>query len=289
MLDKHPVIPWTPYGRRRTVSILAEYMKRDHAAGIVDEWLLFLNCDPTGQEDDLAYAHELADAYDWIKLKKRPAGYPQLHPKQKNTGYFYLHCTDPNAVYLRFDDDIVYVHEDAITNLATTKLALADSVLCAFPIIINNAVVSWHLQQQRRIPCSGDGWQSVQLPYCMDSVGWADGGFAVKLHELLLGKIEAGTVEDLYMHHTVTLAERQQFSVSCFATLGSDYTELNPPGHLGAEEEFWHSVHRPKQAGKANIIVDTAVVSHWSFYHQHPQLNASGLLDRYRKLAEQLA
>jgi hypothetical protein len=278
------VICWTPYGRRRTVSILAEYLRRDHARGLVDEWWLYLNCD-ADQADDMAYAHELATAYDWIRLAERPAGYPVLAPKQRNTGYFYLHCTDPDAVYVRFDDDIVYVHEDAVANLVRTKLALADSVLCAFPIIINNAVVSWHLQQQRRIPADRDGWPSVQIPYCMDSVGWADGGFAVKLHELLLDRMEAGTVEELYMHHTVTLAERQQFSVSCFATLGSDYTALDPPGNLGVEEEFWHSVHRPKQAGKANIIVDSAVVSHWSFYHQHADLDASGLLDRYRKLA----
>lgn len=288
MIDAHPVICWTPYGRRRTVSILAKYMERDHGRGLVDQWLLYLNTDPAGQEDDLTYAHELATTYDWVKLVKRPEGYRPLHPKQRQTGYFYLYCTDPEAVYLRLDDDIVYLHEDAVENLVTTKLALRDSVLCAFPIIINNAVVSWHLQHQRRIPSSGKGWQSVQYPHCMDAVGWADGGFAVKLHELLLKKIEAGTVEDLYMHHTVTLAERQQFSVSCFATMGSDYTVLDPPGHLGAEEEFWHSVHRPKQAGMANIIVDSAVVSHWSFYHQHKELDASGLLDRYRELAAKL-
>lgn len=285
MIDNHPVIAWIPYGRRRTVSILLEYMKRDHERGIVDELWLYINVDPAGQEDDLAYANELAAAYPWVKLKFRPDGYARLTPKQRNTGYFYQYATDPNAVYVRFDDDIVYVHDDAITNLVTTKLCLADSVLCAFPIIINNAVCSWHLQQQRRIPGPSKGWQSVQLPYCMDAVGWADGDFAVQLHRLLLDHIEAGTVDQLYMHHTVTLADRQQFSVSCFATLGSDYTQLTPPGHLGAEEEFWHSVHRPKQASMANIIVDSAVISHWSFYHQHPELDSSGLLERYRALA----
>lgn len=288
MLDNHPIIAWTPYGRRRTVSILAAYMERDHKAGLVDEWRLFLNTDPAGQEEDLAYARELAERHDWVTLVPRPDGYPVLTPKQRNTGYFYLGCTDPDAVYIRFDDDIVYVHEDAIRSMVTTKVALADSVLCAFALIINNAVVSWHLQQQRRIPGPSKGWDSVQFPYCMDAVGWASGDFAVKLHGLLLDKIEAGTVEDLFMHHTVQLAPRQQFSVSCFATLGSDYTVLDPPGHLGAEEEFWHSVHRPKQAGLSNIIVDTAVVSHWSFYHQHEQLDRSGLLDRYRKLAADL-
>lgn len=285
MIDNHPVVAWTPYGRRRTVSILAEYMRRDHERGLIDEWWLYLNTD-ADQVDDLVYAHELAETYDWVRLVERPNGYPVLTPKQKNTGYAYLYMADRETVYVRLDDDIVYLHYDAIANLVKSKVALADSVLCAFPIIINNAIVSWHLQQQRRLPGPSKGWESVQLPYCMDSVGWASGEFAVRLHEFVLDKIEAGKVPDLYMHHTVTLPPRQQFSVSCFATLGSDYADLSPAGHLGAEEEFWHSVHRPQQAGLVNIIVDTSVVVHWSFYHQHVELDASGLLDRYRKLAE---
>lgn len=287
MIDNHPVIAWTPYGRERTVSILVKYLERDHKAGILDEYWLYLNTDPN-QEGDLRYAYQLARDNDWIKLKVRPEGSPRLHPKQRNTGWFYQHCTDPDAVYVRMDDDLVYVHQDAVQHLVKARLDWEGSVLCAFPIIINNAVVSWHLQQQGRIPGPGEGWQKVTLPYCMDPVGWGDGAFAVGLHELLLAHIEAGTVEQLFMHHPVVLAPRQQFSVSCFATMGSDYADFTPAGNIGKEEEFWHSVHRPSEIGKANMVVENSLFSHWSFYGQHRELNATDLLERYRKLAEAL-
>jgi hypothetical protein len=287
MIDNRRVIVWTPYGRKNTVSILVRYLERDYARGLVDEYWLYLNTDP-GQDEDLRYAYELARDHDWIHLKERPEDCPRKVPKQRNTGFAYRHFTDPDAVYVRMDDDLVYLHDDAISNLVTARLAWEGSVLCAFPIIINNAVVSWHLQQQRRIPGPSKGWPSVQLPYCMDAVGWADGDFAVRLHRLLLDRIQSGTVEELYMHHPVTLAERQQFSVSCFATLGSDYAGYSPVGNIGAEEEFWHSVHRPAEIKRANIIVENALVSHWSFYHQHAELDASGILEDYRALADKL-
>lgn len=287
MINDRPVIAWTPFGRERTYSILIKYLERDVERGLVDEVWLYLNTDPQ-QESDLRYAYQLDAKYPWVKLKERPTDCPRMRPKQRNTGFFYRHCTDPEAVYVRMDDDLVYVHEDFFEHLVKARLDWEPSVLCAFPIIINNAVVSWHLQQQRRIPGPSKGWKSVQLPYCMDQVGWADGDFAVGLHRLLLDHIQAGTVEELYMHHPVQLAPRQQFSVSCFATLGSDYADFEPVGNIGKEEEFWHSVHRPAEADRANIIVENALVSHWSFYHQHPELNASGLLDVYRSLADKL-
>lgn len=287
MIDNRPVITWTPYGRERTVSLLIEYLRRDHERGLVDEAWLYLNTDPH-QESDLRYAHRLERENDWVKLKERPADCPRMVPKQRNTGFAYRHFTDPDAVYVRMDDDLVYLHEDAVEHLVRARLDWEGSVLCAFPLIINNAVVSWHLQQNGRIPGPSKGWKSVQLPYCMDAVGWGDGDFAVMLHRLLLDHIEAGTVEDLYMHHPITLAPRQQFSVSCFATLGSDYAGFEPVGNIGKEEEFWHSVHRPTEIDRANVIVENSLVSHWSFYNQHGELNASGLLDVYRKLAEKL-
>lgn len=287
MIDNHPVIVWTPFGRKRTYSILIKYLERDVERGLVDEVWAYLNTDPN-QEEDLRYAYELARTYPWFRLKERPADCPRMRPKQRNTGWAYRYFTDPDAVYVRMDDDLVYLHEDAVEHLVRARLDWEGSVLCAFPIIINNALCSWHLQKQHRIPGPSKGWKSVQLPYCMDAVGWADGDFAVQLHRLLIDHIEAGTVEELFMHHPVTLAPRQQFSVSCFATLGSDYAGFEPVGNIGKEEEFWHSVHRPQEIGRANIIVENALVGHWSFYGQHRELDASGLLDVYRKLAEKL-
>ena len=62
MYQDRKVVAWTPYGRATPVSILFRYMQRDHAAGILDEWLLCMNAYNDG---DIGYAHSLAAEHDW--------------------------------------------------------------------------------------------------------------------------------------------------------------------------------------------------------------------------------
>lgn len=284
MIDDKRVVVWCPYGRKRTVSILIKYLERDVLRGLIDEVWLYLNTDPD-QTEDLKYAYELKKAYEWVKIKKRPDGVPRRTPKQRNSGYAYRYMIEPNTIYVRFDDDIIYVHDDAIKNLVEAKIRMETTLAC-FPIIWNNAVVSWYLQQCDKIPFE---FGEVGSPYCMDPMGWANGEFAVKMHNLLLAKIEAKDVESLYLHHDMALAPRQQFSVSCFALDSADMLTLSPPGVLDYdEEEHWLTVHRPLRIGKDNIIVGNALVSHYTFFPQSRIVNATNILDRYRAIAEKL-
>jgi hypothetical protein len=282
------VVPWTPYGREETVSILLEYMRRDHAAGVVDEWILYMNTDDH-QQSDRDYAYHLAETYPWIRTVERPSHLPVKHPKQMNTGHAYLYFLDPDTVYIRFDDDIVYVHEDAISNLVAARIQAGDRSIVAFPIIWHNAVCSWHLQTHGKIPHS---YGVVGAPYCMDPVGWADAKFAERIHNLLLEKIHENRVHDLFLHHTVQLPVGLQFSVSCFAATSDLYRNLPEPGFLGhhAEEENWHTVDYPNRTGLPNFIVPDALVAHLSFFpHSDYIRRETDILPRYRHEAKRVA
>jgi hypothetical protein len=284
VIDGRRVIAWTPYGRVRTYSILIKYLQRDVERGLVDEAWAYMNTDPQGQEDDIAYAHELAERFPWFHLKHRPAGVDLGNlPKQRYTGLAYREMTDRDTVYVRLDDDVIYLHEHAIENLVRARLDMPAPV-AVFPIIFNNAICSHFLQACQKVPLE---WGQVGL-YCMDPVGWASGPFAVKLHELLLERIEGGTVEDLYLYQDFPIQPGTQFSVSCFASLGSMYADLpHGPGVLVPdEEESFHTVHQPVATGVPNILRGNAIVSHWSFFTQHPFLNGTDLLERYRELAK---
>lgn len=290
MINGQRVIAFTPYGRRKTVEILLEYMKRDREAGLLDQWWICLNTDPD-QINDLSYAYSIAAQYPtWIKIKKRDQSWPRKSPKQRNTGYFYRYMTDANAVYVRFDDDIVYVHQDALKNLVEAKQRMEHTLAC-FPIIWNNAVVTWFLQKHGKYTIDHG---RVNAPYCMDAVGWADGSFAVEMHKHLLDLIESGGTENaspesVYLYQDVPLAPLQQFSVSCFALSGSDLCQLSPAGYLDyEEEEHWLTVHRPQKVGKDNVIVGNSLVSHYTFFPQQLEVFESGVLDRYRALAEKV-
>lgn len=306
------VVAWTPYGRKETVSVLVEYVRREYERDLVDEWWLCLNTDPH-QVDDLAYAYYLAQRYPWIRLVDRPAGVPVLRPKQRNTGYFYREMTDPETVYVRLDDDIIYVHEDAVDRLVTHRLE-AESGVASFPVMWNNSIVSWFAQQAGVIPPAGSEsllnaagdivstgdrysepgdrtytWPKVGGPYCMDPVGWADGRFGVQIHRLLLSWLEDDTPEFAFLYQDYQLPIGMQFSVSTFASLGSMYAKLATPGVLVPdEEESWHTVHEPRKLGQPNVIVGNALVSHYTFFPQGPIIRATDILERYRAQAKRL-
>lgn len=289
MINGKRVIAWTPYGRERTYSILIEYLRRDVERGLVDEVWAYMNTEPKGQEGDVAYAQQLDAKYEWFHLKHRPDGCPRNRVIQRNTGFAYRYMTDPDTVYIRFDDDIVYVHEQAISNLVSQRLSMP-APAAVFSTMWNNAIVSYFAQAQGLIPRE---WGECGL-YCMDPVGWANGAFAVKIHELLLDKIDAGCPEDLELYQSFPIQPGTQFSVSCFASLGSMYAALpDGPGVLDPnpatiEEENWHTVSQPLKTGVANILVGNALVSHYSFKPQGPHLAATNILDRYRELAAKL-
>jgi hypothetical protein len=301
------VVAWTPYGREETVSVLALYMVREHDRGIVDEWWLCLNMDD-GQVNDRFFAELLAGIHPWIHLVTRPAGTVRLFPKQRNTGYFYREMTDPDTVFVRLDDDIVYVHEEAITRLVEHRLD-AGSGVASFPVMWNNSVISWFAQQAGVIPGAGTVtglsldvekdrklgvvteyvWPKVGGPYCMDGVGWADGRFGVALHRRLLSWLEEGTPERAFLYQDYQLPVGLQFSVSTFASLGSMYASLPTPGVLvPEEEESWHTVHEPRRIQQPNMIVGDSLVSHYTFFPQGPIIRATDILDRYRDQARKL-
>lgn len=282
MIRNKEVVAFTPYGRELTVSILYEYIKREQERGIIDRWMLWINTDKE-QYSDREYAVKLAAKHKWIELYDCPRR-PPLVPKQLNTGAYYRFCNNPDAMYVRFDDDIVYIEENAVERLVINRIE-TDSALINFPIMINNAIASYFLQSLGKIPRE---WGLVGM-YCMDQVGWADALFAEKLHNMVLDKIEGGTIDSMFLHHNVQLPLSMQYSVSCFAAPGDIYAAVG--GDLGnMEEENWHTVKRPREVDAPNLIVANSLVSHFSFYTQRNYLlHETGILERYKTLSKELA
>lgn len=272
------MVVFTPWGRELTASILYRYIKRDHDAGLVDEWMLWSNTDED-QHRDREYAEELAQQHHWINVYERPLGEVR-HPKQLNTGRFYVYTQDPDTIYVRMDDDIVWVDQNAIRNLVQFRLDNPQPYV-VFPIIWNNAVCSYYLQQGEQMP---SWWGKVDC-YCMDPKGWADPHFAENIHNHLLKCIENGDVYRLFMHTSVQLPMSLQFSVSSFAQFGGEYAKHD--GLIGYEEEGWHTMQQPYETGRANVIVPDSLISHFSFYHQRNYLlKKTDLLQRYKELSE---
>lgn len=280
MIGDYKVVVFTPWGRELTGSILYKYLKRDYNNGVIDGWHLWMNTDED-QEADREYGYGLAKDNQWITTFERPDD-EFLRPKQMNTGKFYVYTQEPDTIYVRMDDDIVWIDESAISRLVKQRIE-NEQPFVVFPMIWNNAVCSYYLQQGEQMP----SWWGKAGNHCMDPVGWRDPQFAQGIHNHLLNCIEEDIVDRLYMHHSIQLPVGQQFSVSSFAQFGLEYAKVR--GILGGEEEAWHTIVKPYELQRANMIVPNSLISHFSFYHQREYLlKYTNILDRYRELSDDL-
>ena len=277
VLDGRRIEVCIPYGRARTVSILLNYLRRDR--NIVDRVNLWLNTDPD-QSADVAWATEQERIFHgWVRIVQNPTTV-RLRPKQLNTGFFYARATQPNTLYFRFDDDIVYVHPRYFAEQVAFREAHPEALL-VMGSIVNNAVCSWVFQQRGIL---GREHGTVASPYCMDPVGWADAGFGIALHGRFLDDAFAGRVDRWLYAEPHVLADATRFSISNFLWTGEQAASWGGPTP-NRDEEIFLTEEWPRQQRRWNVINGMALVAHYSFFTQRA-LDGTDVLDRYRRLSE---
>lgn len=279
MYRDNRVVVWIPYGREKTVSILMSYLLSNK--DIVDEVWLCMNTDPE-QESDRKYAELLESANKGFVFRKEYKGKP-LQPKQLNTGRFYTQMTDENTIYIRMDDDMVWISEDYFKNILDYRID-NPQYFVVFGHIWNNSIISY-LQQQVYKNLSEE-YGVVREAFAMDVVAWQSPTFAEYIHRTLLEKIHNGTVKDLYFDEFV-LQDPKRFSVSNFAHFGKDFAKFK--GDLkGEEEEQWITEKHTAQTGLRNAVCGSAMICHWAFFAQRPHLEMNtDFLNEYRDIARQ--
>lgn len=283
MIAGYKVVAVIPAGRKRTMSLLMKYLAREQRSGLLDGCQVWEN---TKDMDDLHWLRKLPMSYPWVEVKEPIGGW--VEPKQRNTGKFYIHTMDRDTIYVRFDDDILYLHEDALNNLLKWHINHPDFFL-VFPQIWNNAIISWlqmragHISPERGV---------VDGPYCMDPIGWGDPSFGEHAHRTLLEHIYADTVEDLYIND-YELKEVARFSISCFSFFGSRMDDWNrkDPAHRpnlppNGDEEIWLTENIPSDLGWRNVVIGNSIVSHFTFFTQQAHILSTDILDHYRHIAD---
>lgn len=276
MYEGWRVVAVVPAGRQQRMAILMDNLRRFRS--VLDEVQVWLNCDDD-QVADVAWLRSLPDLYPgWVNLHELDPG-ERVRPKQLNTGRFYRWTRDPETIYVRFDDDIVFVHDDYFTHLLHFRLANPDHLI-VFGSIINNAVCSWLLQERELL---GTEFGKVVAPYCMDPVGWGSGDFATNLHRWFLDLAEQGQVERIFYPRAEIGWTR--FSVSNMCFMGADcdrWGGITP----NRDEEIFLTEELPRSWDRKNVVCGSAVVSHYSFFTQHAALAETDILARYSALAQ---
>lgn len=263
----------TPAGREKYLSILHRYIERAKQKGSVDEWHVWLN---TSVPSDVQYIKSLAS--EWIKV----------HEIENITNYssatichFFKKAADPDAVYIRLDDDIVYVEPDFFDRIFEYRIKNPEPFL-VYGNIINNAIIS-HLHQRNSLV----KYHKLCGYECCDPVGWNDPKFAETIHRAFISDLHNGKLEQWHSSfrewHCLS---HERVSINCISWLGSTFQTFG--GQVGSNEEIWLSVDKPKSINSHNVILGSAIVVHFAFYTQRPHLDSSDILNEYIKIEKDL-
>jgi len=260
----------TPAGREKYLRLLGHYVLNSPA---VVEWQLWDNC---RNEADRAYLHRLAASDPRCKLKQLPGADGKLGI----IGDFFRFCDDADALYLRLDDDVIFIEDSFFPRFIARAEAERGNAIWFSPIVINNAICNFMLQQFSRVAISGPISCQAMCPF-----SWAYPDFAEAIHPVFVEAIRSGRLDDFRVPDREIRLSR--FSINALGFFGAEKLALGdaflPPGYQGEEE--WLSAVLPARLDRAGKIFGDLLVAHFSFYTQERRLLQTGILDSYYRLA----
>ena len=259
----------TPAGRRTYLQLLSRYVL---GSPEVAEWQLWDNC---RNETDRAYLHELAASDSRCQLKQLPGA----NGGWGIIGDFFRFCDDPEALYLRLDDDVVFLEPDFFPKFIAKAKEERGKALWFSPLIINNAICTWLIKFFSRVLIKGPLTCQAMCPY-----SWAHPALPAALHPVFIEAARSGRLDDFRVaDYEVRLS---RFSINAFGFFGADRVALGerfiaPDGN----EEEWLSAVLPAMVGRPGKIFGDILASHFSFYTQERDLLLTDILEDYYRLA----
>ena len=128
------VIVVTPSGRKRYLEKLYKHLCNQKTD--FQYWHLWIN---TVDKNDIEYMKTLEKENSWIKL---------IHienlicTSNENISKFFRYAVDPDTVYIRLDDDVVWLENNFIKKLSTFRIENPEYFL-VFANIVNNNVIDY--------------------------------------------------------------------------------------------------------------------------------------------------
>ena len=265
MFEGYRIVVVTPAGRRRYMRLLVPQVL---ASPLVDRYDIWVNTPDPG---DLAFLGGIAALDPRIRLVAQPDG---AAPQVKSIGAFHRTAMDADTIYVRLDDDIVWLEPGFFETLLRFRIAHPEYFL-VMPLIINNAVCTFLLQNFQKVTPS-----RFVSATCMDEFGWRDPYLALDLHRLLMDLIRRGETQRLHLPPCEIALNR--FSINSICWFGTDMAAIG--GQVGEEEEHELSLALPLRINRRNCFCGDTLVAHYAFVYQRPKLERSGVLEEYQRV-----
>ena len=266
------IVAVTPAGRKETLQILAHYILPNT---IIDEWHLWLN---TKKQSDVKYIECLN--HPKIKIINEYLDSDKIG-HWSMIYRFFKHAIEPDTVYIRFDDDIVWMDYYSIYNLIDFRIKNPEYFL-VLGNIVNNAVCD-HIHQNYCTAYDKNIFKDTFGYFYYDHFGAVCINCAIKKHWNLFNHIKSNSIEKYY-HNNWNMKTEDRFSINVISWLGEEFAKFD--GNVGIGEEHWLTITAPQQKNKTNIILGNTLFSHYAFTMQRYNLNQTNILEFYRKITQ---
>jgi hypothetical protein len=141
MFEDYKVVVVCPCGRRRVADLMRRHV--EHARPLVDELHWWLNTD---NQEDLAYFRGLEQAAPgFYRTFDLPGA--RFGGRHTTINRFFVHAIDPETIYIRIDDDVVWMDEHCIEQLVRHRLKFPEAYLVYGNIVNSSRFMHLHQQQ----------------------------------------------------------------------------------------------------------------------------------------------
>lgn len=282
MFQDRRVVVCVPCGRERFLRVLLPYLYNRKRFPEIDEIQLWVNTDV---EADVEYIRAQAKADDRVRLIE--LGLPEGvafdasrdHYQFNNSVYrFYRKTVEPNTLYFKVDDDIVYVHPGFFANAAAETLRNADNGFITLCNVVNVPLTT-SMHQANKVLDTSKGTSDGD-PRC--PVACTDGKFAVHLHRCFMKLHKDARLGEL-MLPSFTPNRGVRIGAMCY--LGETFRLFD--GVVNYRDESDLTGELPRRLNREIRFVGDALCSHFAFSHQLYELEKTNLLKRYEALSRQ--
>lgn len=262
MIDGFKIVANTAAGRRRYMQYLIPQVV---ASDVLDRYDIWVN---TNDKQDIAFFRRCAEHFPKLRLVWQPDGVVE---GIKSINAFYRDCVDEDTIYIKLDDDIVWLEPDFFEKMGRFRIDNPDYFVVS-PLVINNAISSYIMQIEGRIAL-----RKYRKSCAWDRIMWSNPDFAWQLHDWFLPKLEDGSWKELYCGTKPTAMNR--FSINSIAWFGREFARWG--GEVPGDDEEFLSCIKPTLDGKACCFNGDCLVSHFAFFPQRGLLDKKDILGRY--------
>lgn len=301
MIGNYKIVAVTPSGRKRYLEILYKYLcKNKH---ILDRWDLWVN---TENESDLSFIRELGESDDFVNIVYPSWPYERnTHPNLSITP-FWNKATDSDTIYIRFDDDIVFIDDKTIENLVKFRIENPDYFFI-YPFIINNTHHSRNLQERGLATKEYGIVTDEDIAPLRQNVALNNPNFAASLHRLFIDSYKSlnykylmtedkivWNLHDVNKYHHIENGG-PQISINCVCWFGNEMKKITPLNGCFIEgnttqsvltdEEAWLTIVETRVSNRCSCTAPNTLVVHFAFNTQLVKDNMNGILEEYKTIS----